>query len=47
MPFLKRTEREAQHANQLEKTASPEPVGGKVTFMAVYLGLVASIGGFM
>ncbi|KAK4632057.1 High-affinity glucose transporter ght2 [Fulvia fulva] len=47
MPFLKRTEREAQHANQLEKTASPEPVGGKVTFMAVYLGLVASIGGFI
>ncbi|PPJ51682.1 hypothetical protein CBER1_08748 [Cercospora berteroae] len=48
MPFLKRTEREAQQANQLEKAPSPNVADGqKVTFMAVFLGLVASIGGFM
>jgi SP family sugar:H+ symporter-like MFS transporter len=47
MPFLKRTEREAQHANQLEKAPSPPGTGQKVTFIAVFLGLVASIGGFM
>lgn len=48
MPFLKRTEREAQQANQLEKAPSPViATGQKVTFLAVYLGLVASIGGFM
>ncbi|KAF2216329.1 hypothetical protein CERZMDRAFT_93624 [Cercospora zeae-maydis SCOH1-5] len=48
MPFLKRTEREAQQANQLEKAPSPNAAEGqKVTFMAVFLGLVASIGGFM
>ena len=48
MPFLKRTEREAQQANQLEKAPSPGAADGqKVTFLAVYLGLVASIGGFM
>lgn len=50
MPFLgKRTEREAQQANQLEKAPSPPTAaaGQKVTFLAVYLGLVASIGGFM
>ncbi|KAM3422839.1 hypothetical protein BST61_g321 [Cercospora zeina] len=48
MPFLKRTEREAQQANQLEKAPSPNVAEGqKVTFMAVFLGLVASIGGFM
>lgn len=48
MPFLKRTEREAQQANQLEKAPSPiNGSGQKVTFLAVYLGLVASIGGFM
>ncbi|KAF7194439.1 Hexose transporter 2 [Pseudocercospora fuligena] len=47
MPFLKRTEREAQHANQLEKAPSPAASGQRVTFAAVFLGLVASIGGFM
>jgi SP family sugar:H+ symporter-like MFS transporter len=48
MPFLKRTEREAQHANQLEKAPSPAAASGqKVTFLAVFLGLVASIGGFV
>lgn len=48
MPFLKRTERESQQANQLEKAPSPTAgAGQKVTFLAVYLGLVASIGGFM
>jgi MFS transporter, SP family, sugar:H+ symporter len=47
MPFLKRREREAQNAAELEKTSSPSANEQKVTFMAVYLGLVASIGGFM
>jgi SP family sugar:H+ symporter-like MFS transporter len=59
MPFLKRTEREANEAAQLEKTSSPmtnpahagnnELSGSdqKITFIAVFLGLVASIGGFM
>jgi SP family sugar:H+ symporter-like MFS transporter len=59
MPFLKRTERDADNAAQLEKTSSPltnpahagnnELSGSdqKVTFIAVFLGLVASIGGFM
>lgn len=59
MPFLKRTEREANQAAQLEKTSSPIANGAhagnnelsasdqKVTFMAVFLGCVASIGGFM
>lgn len=55
MPFLKRTEREAQNAAMLEKTSSPNHPGNpelpvdqqKITFLAVYLGLVASIGGFM
>lgn len=46
MPFLKRTEREAQNAAELETSASPV-VEQRVTFMAIYLGLVASIGGFM
>ena len=59
MPFLKRTERDADNAAQLEKTSSPltNPAHAgnnelsaseqKVTFIAVFLGLVASIGGFM
>lgn len=54
MPFLKRTEREAQNADTLEKTGSPSHPGNpelpsqqKVTALAVCLGLVASIGGFM
>ncbi|KAK5122097.1 hypothetical protein LTR85_004343 [Meristemomyces frigidus] len=55
MPFLKRTEREAQNAAMLEKTSSPSHPGNpelpadeqKITFLAIYLGLVASIGGFM
>jgi SP family sugar:H+ symporter-like MFS transporter len=59
MPFLKRTERDADNAAQLEKTSSPLANGAhagnnelsaseqKVTFIAVFLGLVASIGGFM
>ena len=59
MPFLKRTEREANEAAQLEKTSSPlanpahagnNELSGddqKITFIAVFLGLVASIGGFM
>ena len=49
MPFLKRHEREAHKAAQLEKTSSPPhpATEQKVTFIAVYLGLVASIGGFM
>lgn len=55
MPFLKHAEREAQNASKLEKTSSPSRPGNaelpvpqqKVTFLAVYLGLVASIGGFM
>ncbi|KAK4546412.1 hypothetical protein LTR36_002089 [Oleoguttula mirabilis] len=55
MPFLKRTEREAQNAAELEKTSSPSHPGNpelpgdeqKITFLAIYLGLVASIGGFM
>ncbi|KAF2763918.1 general substrate transporter [Teratosphaeria nubilosa] len=56
MPFLgKRAEREAQEAATLEKTGSPThpmnpelPVSNqKVTFLAVFLGIVASIGGFM
>jgi SP family sugar:H+ symporter-like MFS transporter len=59
MPFLKRTEREANEAAQLEKTSSPlaNPAHAgnnelsaddqKITFIAVFLGLVASIGGFM
>jgi SP family sugar:H+ symporter-like MFS transporter len=43
MGFLKRSEQ----ANQLE-TTGPSPVANqKVTFIAVWLGLVASIGGFM
>lgn len=52
MPFLKRTEREADNANQLEKKPSDNAPAApqteqKVTFIAVFLGLVASIGGFM
>ncbi|TKA29233.1 hypothetical protein B0A50_03743 [Salinomyces thailandicus] len=54
MPFLKRAEREAQNASTLEKTSSPNhpsnaelPSEQKVTILAVSLGLVASIGGFM
>lgn len=59
MPFLKRREREADNAAQLEKTSSPlanpahagmNELGAsdqKITFIAVFLGLVASIGGFM
>lgn len=48
MPFFKRTEQEAQNANQLEKAPTPtDGAGQKVTFIAVFLGLVASIGGFM
>ncbi|CAK3862422.1 glucose transporter HXT5 [Lecanosticta acicola] len=52
MTFLKRTEREADNANQLEKKPSDNaptapPTEQKVTFLAVFLGLVASIGGFM
>lgn len=59
MPFLKRTEREANQAAQLEKTSSPlaNPAHAgnnelsaseqKVTFIAVLLGLVASMGGYM
>jgi SP family sugar:H+ symporter-like MFS transporter len=50
MPFLKHTEREAQHANQLEaldKAPSHAAPRQKVTFIAVFLGLVASVGGFM
>lgn len=48
MPFLKRTEQEAQRANQLEEVPSISPMPGeKITFLAVFLGLVASIGGFM
>lgn len=55
MPFLKSFEREAQEAARLEKRpSSPNPghdelpvTSQKVTFLAVYLGLVASIGGFM
>ncbi|KAK4554299.1 hexose transporter hxt5 [Recurvomyces mirabilis] len=46
MPFLKRREREAQNAAELEKRPSAD-TEQRVTFMAVYLGLVASIGGFM
>ncbi|SMQ48219.1 unnamed protein product [Zymoseptoria tritici ST99CH_3D1] len=43
MGLLKRSE----NANQLE-TAGPTPIANqKVTFIAVWLGLVASIGGFM
>ncbi|KAF2723604.1 general substrate transporter [Polychaeton citri CBS 116435] len=49
MPFLKRT---TEDANQLEKADSPtqQPLasdGQKITFLACFLGLVASIGGFM
>lgn len=48
--FSKRTETEAMTAGQVESTAGnhelPAPAG-KVTFMAVFMGLVASIGGFM
>ncbi|KAH0335138.1 general substrate transporter, partial [Aureobasidium melanogenum] len=48
--FSKRTETEAMTAGQVESTANnhelPAPAG-KVTFMAVFMGLVASIGGFM
>jgi len=59
MPFLKRREREADEAAQLEKTSSPlantaragnnelSASDQKITFIAVFLGLVASIGGFM
>ena len=54
MPFLKRTEREASQAAELEKKVSPVPGNGelpvpqqRVTFQAVFLGLVVSIGGFM
>lgn len=51
MPFFsKRTEREASVAATIESTTGnhelPAPAG-KVTFTAVFLGLVASIGGFM
>jgi SP family sugar:H+ symporter-like MFS transporter len=42
MGFLKRSEQ----ANQLETAATPV-ANQKVTFIAVWLGLVASIGGFM
>ena len=55
MPFLKRTEHEAQNPAMLEKTSSPSQAGNpvspadeqKITFLALYMGLVASIGGFM
>ncbi|KAK6433112.1 hexose transporter hxt5, partial [Oleoguttula sp. CCFEE 5521] len=54
MPFLKRTENDASQAAQLEKKASPTPGNGelpaptqRITFLAIFLGLVASIGGFM
>ena len=55
MPFLKRTEHEAQNPAMLEKTGSPGGAGNssapaeqqKVTFIAIFLGMVASIGGFM
>ncbi|KAI6801740.1 general substrate transporter [Hortaea werneckii] len=54
MPFLKRREQEGQNAATLEKSidpnlpANPElPAQQKVTFIAVFMGLVASIGGFM
>ncbi|KAK5137307.1 hypothetical protein LTR08_000277 [Meristemomyces frigidus] len=56
MQFLKRTEQEAQNPAMLEKTGSPSRPGNseaapgekqKITFIAIYLGLVASIGGFM
>lgn len=54
MPFLKRTEREASQAAELEKRTSPPGNGElgavseqRITFLAVFLGLVASIGGFM
>ncbi|KAK5119102.1 hypothetical protein LTR62_000313 [Meristemomyces frigidus] len=46
MPFLKRREHEAHNASMVEKTPSSGNEQ-KITFMAVYLGLVASIGGFM
>lgn len=54
--FSKKTERQASVAATIERTSSNElgnagnhelPSEGKVTFMAVWLGLVASIGGFM
>lgn len=50
MPFLKRPERAAQEAAELEKTSTPPSVAAahqKVTFLACLLGFVASIGGFM
>ncbi|KAK4888680.1 hexose transporter hxt5 [Elasticomyces elasticus] len=49
MHFLgKRSEREAGNASELEKRDSPPPSERqKVTFMAVFLGLVASVGGFL
>jgi len=54
MPFLKRREQEGQNAATLEKSVDPNlpanpelPAQQKVTFIAVFMGLVASIGGFM
>ena len=51
MPFFKRTERDALQANQVEDASSSVRVVGeareRVTAWAIYLGLVASIGGFM
>lgn len=48
MPFFnKRRERDAQNAAEVEKTLTPPATEQRVTFLAVYLGLVASIGGFM
>jgi len=54
MPLFKRNEHEAQGVAELEKRNSPHPgnpelpiAEQKITFLAVFLGLVASIGGFM
>lgn len=51
MPFFsKRTETEAQNATMVDNVTPGNaelPTQSRVTFMACFLGLVASIGGFM
>lgn len=46
MGFLKRSEQPAQALETVPVAAAPV-TAQKVTFLAVWLGLVASIGGFM
>lgn len=51
MPFLKRNADQVESPNGTLAGAQPEPevavAQQKITFIACFLGLVASIGGFM